>query len=133
MTRKDRANPPCICQFEGCGRPAEGDLCAGHRKQRQRGGPLTPLRERSRDAWPPLSGAAIRYADASAENEGAFARARRRLRRASFEHTVSCLSPALAAAVRAELGLAAAGTGTTCPNPGEDDTTSAVAGGGGAR
>lgn len=41
----------CVCAFAGCGRPVSGHgLCQGHRKQRQQGKPLAPLRERrSRD------------------------------------------------------------------------------------
>ena len=90
-----------VCVFEGCLHPREGsELCAGHRKQLQRGRPLTALtpkspRERLRLALDFLESSLHRledaraavlaeieergsaYANADTENDRAFRKAQR--------------------------------------------------------
>ena len=96
--RRLRAEP---CTFKGCLHPREGsELCTGHRKQVQRGKPLTPLtpkspRERLRLALDFLESSLHRledaraavlveieergsaYANADTENDRAFRKAQR--------------------------------------------------------
>lgn len=67
------------CGFDGCDRPVEkGGLCAGHRKQRQRGdGTLTPLNDALAGRLTPaqnLHEAAMRLADSDSEDDRAFGR-----------------------------------------------------------
>jgi hypothetical protein len=70
------------CSFPGCGHDTmSGELCEGHRKQRQRGQSLSPLAHRPSNALERLTEAAIAYAEADEDED--FARARDNLRKAA--------------------------------------------------
>ena len=62
------------CEIEGCGRPAKsGRLCATHRRRKRLRLPmLAPIRSRARQLEEALTEAAIRYADAAAEDNAEF-------------------------------------------------------------
>ncbi|MDP1824919.1 MAG: hypothetical protein Q8L48_16805 [Archangium sp.] len=66
------------CGFDSCDRPVEkGGLCAGHRKQKQRGGRLEPLNDALAGRLTPaqnLHEAAMRLADSDSEDDRAFSR-----------------------------------------------------------
>lgn len=65
---------------EQCDKDAQrAGLCHGHREQKTRGEPLTPLRVQGQSRFEMLRAAAIAYADASDEDEAAFKRAEKRL------------------------------------------------------
>lgn len=77
-----------LCRFEDCLERAVADgLCIAHYRQRERGKPLTPVREDNRTPFEVLLDAAIACADAKAEaSVASWERAKARLRWASDAH-----------------------------------------------
>ena len=72
-----------ICDGPGCELPAFAhSKCIGHLRQRQRGQPLRPLRERL-SAWDRLADAAIDFGNLTTNDDDAFRRARANLRAAA--------------------------------------------------
>lgn len=76
------------CGIDGCENWARrGGLCWGHLKRRSRGLPLhQPLAERS-TLWSRLVRAALRYADAPADDECEYVRAKDQLRKSAYDYT----------------------------------------------
>lgn len=62
------------CAIDGCGRRCvSGRLCATHRRRKRLHLPMmAPIRERATEAEEALTEAALRYADAAAEDPNAF-------------------------------------------------------------
>ena len=57
------------CAFDGCDRATSRTLCDGHRQQKARGQPLTPLRPYRMTAKEARQRAALRLADADEDDE----------------------------------------------------------------
>ncbi len=93
-------NPEAVetCDFDGCGRPAErlvdGErrLCAGHRKQLQRRGHLSPITPRQKSPRERLFDAMLALADADSEDDEAYAKAEERFWAASDAYSASTLA-----------------------------------------
>lgn len=78
-----------FCAVDGCPNAAQkGGLCYGHRKRKQRGGPVsTALKQRPKSPLERLTEAAITYAEADGDED--YARARENLRKSSVAYAPS--------------------------------------------
>lgn len=84
------------CSVTGCDRPADGYLCATHKKRAQRGRPLTAPVVGKLKPWDRMLEAFMQLFDVDSEDDAAFERAQARARMAALRWARSgCLAPAV--------------------------------------
>jgi hypothetical protein len=77
-----------LCIVEGCGRQAKprSALCSGHHKRRALGQPMCALCARRQSTWEAIWAAIFAFAEAAADDDEAFLRAKERVRAAVKRH-----------------------------------------------